>query len=353
MGDPEKKPMKSPETSSSTSRELARPATTELTDTQRAQQLERAFRVVEALDPETEWLANISNDGTRRYYRTSVAQFLAFWGMQSADELRRTKLSHVIAWRDALLADGKSASTVKSRVSAVSDLFKHLVMAGVVEHNPVRDLKHKKLRRPVGVTPALSQVQARAVLDAPPTDTVQGLRDRAILSVGFHEGPRRAEITKLRVRDWGENEGYASLLFRRKGGEESWVAVHAETKKRITEYLAESGHGENPDAPLFMPLKTSKPGLSDVRHMDGRQVTRVFQKWQREAELGLERASHSMRKTAATTAKRNGARIDDVQYMLGHADPRTTQLYFAEGGAPENSAALQTHYPVVEEEEPE
>lgn len=54
-----------------------------------------------------------------------------------------------------------------------------------------------------------------------------------------------------------------------------------------------------------------------------------------------------MRKTAATTAKRNGARIDDVQFMLSHADPRTTQLYFSEGGAPENSAAFQTNYPVL------
>ena len=41
------------------SQELLPVAAGELTGTQRQELLEQAFRVVEALDPETEWLANI------------------------------------------------------------------------------------------------------------------------------------------------------------------------------------------------------------------------------------------------------------------------------------------------------
>ena len=42
-----------------------------------------------------------------------------------------------------------------------------------------------------GATLAFSKAQARKVLDAPPEDTIAGLRDRAILSIGLQVGLRR------------------------------------------------------------------------------------------------------------------------------------------------------------------
>jgi hypothetical protein len=50
------------------------------------------------------------------------------------------------------------------------------------------------INREEGATLAFSKAQARKVLDAPPEDTIAGLRDRAILSVGLQVGLRRAEI---------------------------------------------------------------------------------------------------------------------------------------------------------------
>lgn len=51
------------------------------------------------------------------------------------------------------------------------------------------------------------------ILDAPDATSMRGLRDRAILSVGFQAGPRRSEIASLLMKDFHNNAGYKSLHF--------------------------------------------------------------------------------------------------------------------------------------------
>lgn len=250
-------------------------------------------------------------------------------------------------WRESLVAQGQSASTVHARLSALSSLCRELVSRQLMERNPVREVKREKLRRERGITPALLKKQARKLLDAPPRDTLQGLRDRAILAVGLHVGPRRAEIAKLRVKDDRHDEGYRCLLLRRKKGTESTVAIHPETVARIEAYLLRSGHRGDPENPLFLPVKTSQEGLEEIRELHPQQVHRVFQTWARRAKLKVGPGgfrSHSMRATAGTHAIKNGAEISDVRYMLGHADIRTTLLYDRRKNGPENSASFATNY---------
>jgi integrase/recombinase XerD len=63
--------------------------------------------------------------------------------------------------------EGKEATTVRRRLSALSSLFTHLVKFGVVEVNPVREVERLAVNRREGRTLAFSQKQARKVLDAP------------------------------------------------------------------------------------------------------------------------------------------------------------------------------------------
>jgi hypothetical protein len=69
-------------------------------------------------------------------------------------------------------------------------LFTHLIERDPVVHlNPARDVDRPNINRKEGSTPAFSPEQARKVLDAPDPETIAGLRDRAILSVGLQGGP--------------------------------------------------------------------------------------------------------------------------------------------------------------------
>jgi integrase/recombinase XerD len=133
-------------------------------------------------------------------------------------------------------------------------LFGHLVQYRVVVYNPVREVKRPAINRGEGLTPAFTPQQARALLDAPDPTTLKGLRDRAILSIGFQVGLRRSEIVRLKVRDLQTYRGYDALRVARKGGTRAIVAIHPETAQRLRAYLVAAGHAEEREGPLFRRL---------------------------------------------------------------------------------------------------
>src|SRR5437016_12048130 len=152
---------------------------------------------------------------------------------------------------------GTMPRTIRRRLSALSSLFSHLVAHRSADANPVRDIKRPRVNRRQGTTRAFSAKEARKILDAPNPTTLQGLRDRAILSVGLQAGPRRSEIASLLLKDFHTNAGYKSLHFIRKGGEDLSIAINPQTAQRIEDYLAVAGHGADLDGPLFRPTRNN------------------------------------------------------------------------------------------------
>ena len=264
--------------------------------------------------PEEEiWLRNFTSVATRRTYRTAVRDFIQSIGLRNVTDFRRVERAAVIAWRDHLTASGASIRTVKTKLSALSSLFNHLVDRNVCDRNPVREVKPPKLRVRRGETKALSAKQARKILDAPPRDSLQGLRDRAILSIGLQVGARRAEIAGLRVEDLAEEGGYAVLKLRRKGGVHGAVAIHQNVARRIRAYLDAAGHSDDLKGPLFRPVHPNQHSGEACRHLHPQQADRVFRRWCRKVGIKRGFTSHSMRATCATTALKNGASLEQVQ----------------------------------------
>lgn len=296
--------------------------------------------------PEEEvWLASRKSARTRRAYRTDVAHFMQTFGINTPEELRKVDHRAVIAWERRMREEeGKEATTVRRRLAALSSLFAHLVKFGVVEVNPVRDVERPAVNRREGMTLAFSQKQARKILDTPKDNTVLGLRDRAILSVGLQVGFRRAEIASLTVGDFHMNRGYDSLKVVRKGGKKGSLAIHPQTAQRIRDYLEKARHQDDLDGPLFRPVRGNREGQDERRHLHPDVIDRLLRKYAK--RIGLDRgySAHSMRATFITTALDNGASLEDVQRAAGHADPSTTKLYDRRGYNPEKSASFFANY---------
>ena len=291
------------------------------------------------------WLANFTSDKTRETYRQAILQFVKAAGLHNRDDFQHVSRAAVIAWRDQLMREGRSRRTVKNRLSALSSLFDHLTAHGVVEKNVVKEVDRPKLNSQTGVTPALSVDQARKLLDAPPKETLRGLRDRAILSVGLQVGPRRAEIAKLLVGDFHEEQGFPALMLNRKGGADGSVVINPQTAQRIREYLEHAGHGQQVRGPLFRPIRVKNRYTEDpLRALAPREIWHVFKRWSKAIGLDPVYSSHSMRATCATRALENGASLEEVQRLLGHANPATTKLYDRRGYNPERSASFFATY---------
>src|ERR1039457_4769903 len=165
------------------------------------------------------WLAKQKSKRTRRAYKQDVQHFMRTLHIRSYEALRQVDHRAVIAWERIMRDSEKAASsTIRRRLAALSSLMKHLVRHGHLGKNHVAEVERPSINREEGTTLAFSQVQARKILDHPDPNTIEGLRDRAILSVGLQVGFRRAEIAALSVGDLHQNRGYDSLRITRKGG---------------------------------------------------------------------------------------------------------------------------------------
>src|SRR2546429_14931 len=193
--------------------------------------------------------------------------------------------------------EGAKPRPIRRRLSALSSLFAHLVAHRAADTNPVRDIKRPRVNRRQGTTRAFSAKEARKILDAPDPLTIQGLRDRAILSVGLQAGPRRSEIASLLVKDYHTNAGYKSLHFIRKGGEDLSVAINPQTAQRIEDYLEAAGHRGDFDGSLFRPIRRNQLRSDPRRHLHSQTLCRILRKHATGLGLGPGYSAHSMRAT--------------------------------------------------------
>lgn len=306
--------------------------------------------------PEEElWLQGQRSPETRRAYRADVRHFVRALQVGSAEELRRVDRAAVIHWIRAMEAQGARPRTIRRRLSALSSLFSHLVGRRQADANPCREIRRPRVNRKRGETSSFSKRQARALLDAPelvdaPASErdlrrhLQALRDRAILSVGLQVGARRSEIARLSVKDFHQSQGFWSLHFIRKGGEDHTVSVNPQTAQRIHDYLAAAGHSGDLEGPLFRPLRGNGLAREPRRRMHPAMIDQMLGKYVARLDFGHGFSAHSMRATFITTALENGCSLEDVQRDVGHADPTTTRLYDRRGRNPERSACFFANY---------
>jgi integrase/recombinase XerD len=237
-------------------------------------------------------------------------------------------------------------SSIRRKLAAVASLFDHLCEVNAVSHNPVRGVKRPKAEGNEGKTPALGDGQARALLDAPPENTLKGKRDRAILATFLHHGLRCEELCSLRVRDLQSRQGVPHLRIFGKGAKVRYVPAHPLAVERIHDYLHAAGHGEEAEGPLFRPLKNPAGQGDTNRPLTHSAVYhRVLRKHAQAA--GVDFASfgpHALRATAATNALDRGADLGKVQEWLGHANVSTTRLYDRRRSRPEDSPTFRVSY---------
>jgi site-specific recombinase XerD len=192
------------------------------------QSLTRAqFEQLADVPPEEEWLANITNLKTRRAYKEDVREFITFTALQDYMGLRSVGRSHVIAWRKDMERRGLAPSTIRRKLSALSSLFDYLCERNAVIGNPVDGVKRPMANGNEGSTPALGDVQARKLLEAPPAGTLKGVRDRAILATLLYHGIRREELCGLRVKDLHSRQGVMHFRVKGKRAKIRFVPVNA------------------------------------------------------------------------------------------------------------------------------
>ena len=102
----------------------------------------------------------------------------------------------------------------RRKLSALSSFFDYLCEHNAVVGNPVDGVKRPMANSNEGSTPALGDRQARKLLEAPPCDTLKGIRDKAILATLLYHGMRVPDSGVVLIEpDWAGKLSGFTLLF--------------------------------------------------------------------------------------------------------------------------------------------
>lgn len=95
------------------------PARAPVKSTPKARLLTAAeFQRLADVPPEVEWFKNLRNPHTKRAYQHAIKEFMMFTGIQRPEEFRSVTPAHVIAWREALGAEGRrlGGTSIRHRI---------------------------------------------------------------------------------------------------------------------------------------------------------------------------------------------------------------------------------------------
>ena len=269
--------------------------------------------------------ATIRNRNTRQAYAQAVAGFFRWCELRGLRELGRLEPVHVAAYVEHL---GKThaAPSVKQHLAAVRMLFDWLVVGQVVRSNPasvVRGPSHVVKR---GRTPILSPEEARQLFESIPTDSLVGLRDRALIGVLIYSFARISAALAMRVEDYFPQGKRWWLRLHEKGGKNHEMPVHHTLEAYLDRYVHAAGIDEDKKGWLFR-AALAKNGRLSERALDRRNALELIYRRAKQAGVATQIGCHTFRATGITIYLSNGGTLEKAQMMAAHESPRTTKLY--------------------------
>ncbi len=243
-----------------------------------------------------------------------------------ADQIARRPLTHKlleVAASDvreylAMLRTSRySKATTARKLAALRSFYKYLVRRGRLEASPVSIIRTP--RQDKRLPKFLDIEQIEALLAAPDTDTLLGLRDRAILETIYSAGLRISELVSINLEDLEEFS--EALRIRGKGKKERLAPLGSKAIEAIEAYIERrrAKFGPCDRGALFF----NKHG----KRISDRSVRRKLDKYLVIAGISTDISPHSLRHSFATHMLNAGADLRSVQELLGHESLSTTQIY--------------------------
>jgi integrase/recombinase XerD len=124
------------------------------------------------------------------------------------------------------LGSEASKPTVKQHLAAIRQLFDYLTTGGILEVNPAASVHGPKYVVKRGKTPVLSAEEARKLIDSIESDTLIGLRDRALIGIMVYSFARVGAAITMKVGDFFQHRQRWWLRLHEKGAKRHEVPCH-------------------------------------------------------------------------------------------------------------------------------
>lgn len=223
------------------------------------------------------------------------------------------------AWIALLMEDGNSPKTVNRKISALKSFFKFLLKSGTLSQNPMLRINGPKIRKKLPVFIEEKSMDLLSSICEKP-ESFEEARNILIVELFYLTGIRREELIGIRINDINTEE--LLLKVHGKRNKERLIPIHKAILPLINSYLSYKEdiikqYGENPFFFLTAKGKKLYPKL----------VYRIVNNYLSKVSTQKKRSPHVLRHTFATHMLNNGADLNAVKELLGHANLAATQVY--------------------------
>ncbi|MDV6170169.1 tyrosine-type recombinase/integrase [Flavobacterium sp. DG1-102-2] len=256
---------------------------------------------------------------TLRAYTDDVAAFEQF--LKERDEgavLEEVNYSQIRSWIVAMVEAGISNKSVNRKISSLKSFYKFLLRSKQIITNPL--LKHKSLKTEKKVQVPFSEQELNDVIaDLDHPEDFEGIRNRLIIELFYTTGIRRAELISLRVTSFDQGNNTLKVVGKR--NKERILPLLECTAGLLGKYLLERGKLQLIASPevLMLNIRGNKVSESFVYRLINSYFSVVSGK--------VKKSPHVLRHTFATHLLNNGADLNSVKELLGHASLSSTQIY--------------------------
>jgi len=256
---------------------------------------------------------------TVRSYGDDVRQFLIYCGLDPKKD-HPWKLTHrqVRYWLSSIISQGLTPRSANRKLSSLRAFYRYMLREGVVKTNPLVRItppkSGKRLPSFVGESEMNSLLEPGRF-----NDDYIGVRDRLVLGLLYYTGIRLSEVVGMTIDkiDFSSH----SIKVMGKGNKERVLPIHPELEKLIFQYLLmrDEINLNKVEKSLFLTEK-GKPIYPKL-------VYRIVKNNLSKVTTLEKKSPHVLRHTFATHLLNNGAELNAIKELLGHANLSATQVY--------------------------
>lgn len=261
---------------------------------------------------------DVSKSTAESYAKTLKQLFMYF----ERHGITHPERDDILAYREELQTRGLKATTIQNYIVVARIFFKWAAQEGFY-HDIAQRVKSPKISNK-HKRDYLTSAQARDLLESIARDSLQGLRDYAMLALMVAGGLRTIEVCRADIQDIQKHGGQSVLYVQGKGKTEKadYVKLPAVVEKAIRDYIA--ARGLPAEGPLFASISNKTTG----RRLATRSISHVVKERLKAAGFSSPRlTAHSLRHTAVTLALLGGEELTRVREFARHESINTTMVY--------------------------
>ncbi len=214
---------------------------------------------------------------------------------------------------------GVAARTQSRIMSGVRTFYKSLIISEEIDTDPTESVQAPRIGRKLPTV--LSVAEIDAMEDSFAKDTMDGVRNLAMIEVLYSCGLRVSELTDLKLINLHFSKGYITVVG--KGRKERMVPIGERAKNYVLRYLREFRETVN-IVPFYRDyVFLNRMGTTISRIM----VFNIVREAAQAAGITKHVSPHTLRHSFATHLVDGGANLRAVQQMLGHESIVTTEIY--------------------------